>query len=223
MKKIYRISIIAVLVLLASSAAYSSSLSIGLEAGYAYNFISTKSIFENTSQTGYHGFDVAVPVEYRILDWLSLDSGVRYVMKNSHLVTIYNNAAIRDFIKIRSFIELPLTVRLSCGTDKLRIFAGGGGYVGYWLGQIDSGKEYTAMDRAEIVDITRAVDISSGYNRFDAGLIAEGGVSYGFDKGTLYFLMRYQYTLTSLSAYQYDGVNTYLDTLSAGIGFLFNL
>lgn len=211
------------MVLSSSLALCASSFSVGLEASYDYTFISTKTVFADTVESGFHGFDVTVPVEYRIFDWLSVDSGVRYVMKNTRYVNSYGNETRRDFLKLRSFIEFPLTVRLSLNIGRAGVFSGGGAYAGYWIGMIDSGTEHSSMNTDSKSKVTGVIDISSGYNRFDAGLIAEGGVSYAFDIGRLYLAVRYQYTLTSLSARQYNGVNTYLDNLSASAGFLFDL
>lgn len=198
-----------------------SPFRIGIEADYNYNFITTYSSFAAYSNTGYSGFDVTVPVEYEMLPWLSVDSGVRYVMKNTHIKISYAGSTLRDFIQVRSFIEFPLSLRLSCRIDRVRLFLGGGGYLGYWVGMFNTGKEGNILG-GDPVSFSGVIDMNTGgYNRFDAGYLFEGGFAYCFDAGELYLNVRYQRSLTTLDKAQKNGVNTYIDTLSAGAGFIF--
>lgn len=201
---------------------HASPFKIGLEVSGNYNFLKTYNIFPSSSESGRWGFDGAIVVEYGIFDWLSVDSGVRYLMKNTEFrsqVDLYE----RDIQKIRSFIEFPLSLRFSFKADRFRLFAGAGGYVGVWVGMIYSGKDLDIISNG-IVNVTDVVDLSSGgFRRFSAGYLFEGGFSYSFDIGELYISLRYQRSLTTLEQSQKRGVNSYLDTLSAGFGFLFFL
>lgn len=216
--------IITVILIFSVSALFASSFSIGVEADYNYTFVNTKTRFDGYNYGGFHGFDVTVPVEYRILSWLSVDSGIRYIMKSETFLNVNTSTdeVIHDYLMMHHFLELPLTVRFSMNIDRVRIFVGGGGYVGWRLGEVHSGKAYN-VDSTDLKSFTSIMPLGATDNRFDAGLIAEGGVAYGFDLGELYLSVRYQYGLTSLATKQRDAVNTYLDNISAGIGFLFRV
>lgn len=214
-----------VLVLAALSASlYASDWSIGAEAAYNYTYVNTKTRFEGYSSGNFHGFDVAIPVEYRPLSWLSFSSGVRYIMKSETFrnVNTTTGSVISDYVRMHHFIEFPLTVRLSLNIDRLRFYIGGGGYVGVRVGEVHSGRSYS-VDISDLKSFTAVMPLTETDNRFDAGLIAEGGVSYSFTPVSIYLAVRYQYGLTSLAAKQRDAVNTYLDDISATIGFMFNL
>lgn len=219
-----RITALMMLLLLAGAALSASSFGIGVEGSYNYTFVNTRTRFEGYSYGSFHGFDVAVPVEYRILPWLSVDSGVRYIMKSESFrnVNTTTGTVISDYVMMHHFIEFPLTIRFSCTLGRARLFLGGGGYVGVRVGEVHYGKSLD-VNTEVLKSYSEVIALTTSDNRFDAGLIAEGGIGYGFDSGELYLAVRYQYGLTSLAARQRNAVNTYLDNLSAGIGFMFSL
>lgn len=213
-----------VLLLITGAALSASSFGIGVEGSYNYTFVNTKTRFEGYSYGNFHGFDVAVPVEYRILPWLSVDSGVRYIMKSETFrnVNTSTGEVVSDYVMMHHFIEFPLTLRFSYSIDRVRFFLGGGGYVGVRVGEVHYGKN-ADVNTNKLSSYNPTVSLTASDNRFDAGIIAEGGIGYGFDAGELYLAVRYQYGLTSLAARQHNAVNTYLDNISAGIGFMFYL
>lgn len=211
------------LLLLIGAALSASSLAIGVEGSYSYTLVNTRTRFEGYQYGNFHGFDVAVPVEYRILPWLSVDSGVRYIMKSETFrnVNVKTGQVLTDYLMMHHFIEFPLTVRFSYTFSRLRFYLGGGGYLGVRAGEVHSGRSIDVNTEAELKSYTSVMPLTATDNRFDAGLIAEGGIGYCFDYGELYLAVRYQYGLTSLAARQRNAVNTYLDNLSVGIGYMF--
>lgn len=70
--------LVLLLLLIAVSLSLSaSSLLVGIEGGYSYSMIQTSTGWTGTYNTNGHGFDIAMPVEYRFNDWFSLSSGIR--------------------------------------------------------------------------------------------------------------------------------------------------
>lgn len=208
-------------ILLSSLSIYASDWYAGIEGGGNLTMINTSSQFaETTHQGNFLGFDVAVPVEYRPLSWLSFDSGVRYIMKSNTYLKSDGLVATDDLVRMNHFLEFPLTVRLSYGIGDVRFFIGGGGYLGVRLFKVDSGMSYNANGIP--VYNTAVVEMTDSDRRFDAGLIAEGGISYEYPLGSLYLSARYQYALTSLTV-QKNGIHPYLNSLSVNLGFLFRI
>lgn len=209
------------LILLCSLSLYASEWYVGLEGGGNLTMINTSSQYAaTTTQGNYYGFDVAVPVEYKPLSWLSVDSGVRYIMKSNTYLKSDGYLVVDDLKKMNHFLEFPLTVRFSFEIADVGFFLGGGGYVGVRLFKVDSGMSYTA--NAIRRNYTSIVSVSGSDNRFDAGLIAEGGISYSFPVGLLYLSGRYQYALTSLTL-QKNGIRPYLNSFSIALGFMYRI
>ena len=129
---------------------------------------------------------------------------------------------------MHNFLELPLSVSFSFGSDSVRGFIGGGGYIGIRFLQAVAGRTMLGSESLENMTsvpnssyVFTFIDFNSGDNLFDAGLEAYAGVSYFLpseNNTEIYLKARYQYSLTSLSKGQKDNVDTYIDALSVDIG-----
>ena len=213
-------------------ALYSSGWYVGIEGGYSYNLVHADSGWLNTSDENGHGFEFAVPVEYKVTDHFSVSSGIRYIMKASEYTkTVEEGSAYYiadDITKMHHFLEIPLTLRFSEGNDFVRGFVGVGGYVGVRLFDVDRGRSATQTiggnDSMVYHDYTEIIPFSGNDSLFDAGLLGEAGISFSFDDiGYLYLMGRYQYALTSLSKDYRMAYHTYIDNVSAVVGFMFEL
>ena len=196
--------LILLILLIISAPLFASELLIGVEAGYNYNIINTTTGWEGTFHRNGHGFDVAIPIEYRVNNWFSLSTGIRWVMRSSEYTKTskeLNVNFVDDYTLMHHAIDIPLTLRFSLPINSFRIFVGGGAYIG-----------------------VRTFDFESGSNLFDAGLIAELGASYDFENyGSFYLLGRYQYGLTSLAKDSYMASHTYFDSISVDAGFAWRI
>lgn len=207
--------------LLALGTLFAGRFRLGVEGGYSYTIMFATSHDPKITFRGGHGFEVSVPVEYSIHDWLSVDSGVRYMMKvhgfrNGNV----SNTDDENMNFMHHYIEFPLSVRLSAGTGFFRGFFGLGGYLGVKVAQTASGSSVTILDETYTFS---NVSMEITGNRFDAGLLAEAGVLMNFDIGTLYLSGRYQFALTSLVKQQINANHQTLHNISASLGFLFNI
>ncbi len=173
---------------------------------------------------GSSGFDLSFIAGYELMDCISFESGIRYSMKNMH----YSKEDVDNLTVMHNFLELPLSVSFSFGSDRVRGFVGGGGYIGIRFLQAVAGRTMLGSESLENMTsvpnssyVFTFIDFNSGDNLFDAGLEAYAGVSYFLpseNNTEIYLKARYQYSLTSLSKGQKDNVDTYIDALSVDIG-----
>ena len=173
---------------------------------------------------GFSGFDLSFIAGYELMDCISFESGIRYSMKNMH----YSKEDVDNLTVMHNFLELPLSVSFSFGSDRVRGFVGGGGYIGIRFLQAVAGRTMLGSESLENMTsvpnssyVFTFIDFNSGDNLFDAGLEAYAGVSYFLpseNNTEIYLKARYQHSLTSLSKGQKDNVDTYIDALSVDIG-----
>ena len=207
---------------------FSSQLLVGVEAGYNYNIINTETGWSGTENTNGHGFDIAVPVEYRVNDWFSVNTGIRWIMKSSGYTKTSQDVTVDDYIKMHHAIEIPFTLRFSLPLDDFRLFAGGGAYIGVRTLDVAAGYAMQNSSNAQLAnrweDFYQHLKFEADDNLFDAGIIAELGASYEFDDyGSFYLIGRYQYGLTSLAKSSYMAAHTYFDSICVDAGFMWRL
>ena len=211
-------------ILLSALCSLSASWYIGGEAGYNHSFVSSATRFPSTEMKGSSGFDLSFIAGYELMDCISFESGIRYSMKNMH----YSKEDVDNLTVMHNFLELPLSVSFSFGSDRVHGFVGGGGYIGIRFLQAVAGRTMHGSESLENMTsvpnssyVFTFIDFNSGDNLFDAGLEAYAGVSYFLpseNNTEIYLKARYQYSLTSLSKGQKDNVDTYIDALSVDIG-----
>ena len=170
--------IVLLLVLLPLPVFAASGLFVGVEAGYNYDIIDTATGWAGTQNSNGHGFDISVPVEYRVNDWFSVNSGLRWIMRSSGYRKSYSEAGdkfvVDDYVKMHHAIEIPFTVRFALPLDDFRLFIGGGGYIGVRTLDVDAGSSYlTASDAEERgywESYYQHIAFEADDNLFDAGL-----------------------------------------------------
>ena len=212
--------------LVASCMLYASGWHIGGEAGYALNFLSTKTVWPNTYYRPGHGFEASFIAEYDINDSLSLSTGLRYIEKS--FIYHHENSGITyaGYMEMDHFLELPLSIRYSYSFGDLSVFIGAGGYIGIWFLAQSFGMNFSASETPDNTLIENSngdiMELTDSDNLFEAGLLAETGVSWTVaDDIRLDFTLRYEGNLTSLVRnYQDNAVHRYNDTLSFSAGCL---
>ncbi|MCL2243918.1 MAG: PorT family protein [Treponema sp.] len=179
-------------------------LFIGLAAGYTSNNLYTSTAGRsNTEYLDGQGLEFAVPIRYEIFPWLSLQMEVQYIQKNYTWARTgaYNNI----YTNVNNnFIDIPVMVNLSAGTEKARVFVNAGGYAGYWITSRTQGtmKEITAdpfNGGAYYTNFNEEIRLNETKDAaLDAGLLAGIGLQMLNDKYTFFIEGRYYYGLTDM-------------------------
>ena len=132
-------------ILLSALCSLSASWYIGGEAGYNHSFVSSATRFPSTEMKGFSGFDLSFIAGYELTDCISFESGIRYSMKNMH----YSKEDVDNLTVMHNFLELPLSVSFSFGSDRVRGFVGGGGYIGIRFLQAVAGRTMLGSESLE--------------------------------------------------------------------------
>ena len=203
----------------------SSGWLIGGEAGYALSFMSTVNTWPDTLYKPGHGAEAAFLAEYGFGYGLSLSAGLRYSQKSFFYSHTNGGDLISDYMEMNHFLEVPLSIRYSCSFGDVSLFAGAGGYVGIWFLSNWAGRNISASETMDsssnmYMSFGELVPLESQDNLFEAGILAEAGVSWHMRKDIrLDFTLRYEGNLTSLVRnVQENTVHRYYDTLMLTVG-----
>ena len=150
-----------------------AQLSAGIEGGYNKNYLVTNNA--NRAFTNYqplNGFEVGIPVQYKIRDWFAIETEPAFVQKNYNQErSVFFAGVYQD--NYNSYFQLPLMGHFMFGGQRLKGFVNAGIYGGYWLG----GKVKGEMPN--ILDITDSE--SSGNSIYDYEHPYSYNEKYSFD------------------------------------------
>jgi hypothetical protein len=188
---------------------------------------------ETTSYGSQSGASVGIPLLYKFESGLALGTGVQYATKNYSFGRTGEKGSF-DSKMLRSvwtndFVEAPLFARYSFGKRRVSGFVDAGGFVGWWMG---SHREGVAMGMSldtyneTIPFYSYDEDVSFDSrrdNRFEAGLLAGGGIAVQLGPYGLFATVRWTYGLTDLQKnYQQNLVARYNNTVFLQTGILFS-
>jgi hypothetical protein len=203
----------------------------GFTAGYTNTTLDTsgggKRAFSQYERG--HGFEIAIPGQYRFTEWFALRAELQFIQKN-YTQDRDGNFEGSYMDVTNSFLDFPLMAQFSFGGSKLRGFLNAGGYIGVWLNSRRKGKLFESTfdvwnpddtyyyEYDEKVEFDRTRD-----NRLDAGLLLGIGVQYEWKPVTFFIEGRYHYGLTDLQKdYMYGQIPRINDTAAVTLGVLFN-
>ena len=171
-------------ILLPISLFASSGWNIGIKGGYTMGFYDQRGGERpyRTFSMG-HAFELSVPIEYRVNEWFSVVSGLRYIGKPYNMHEDNSEEGGIDLYRTRNvnhYFEVPLSLRFSLGNDTIRGFLGAGLYLGVRFLSTESG-------RLNVHDFITTADTNPFFwgtvdlnpvsdNLFDTGLLAEAGI-----------------------------------------------
>ncbi len=169
-----------------------SQLSVGIEGGYNINYLTTNNA--NRSFTNYgsmNGFNISIPLQYKIADWFAIATAPALVQKN------YNQQRSAFFAGVyqnnyNNYIDLPLMGHFMFGGQRLKGFLNVGMYAGYWVsGQVKGVMPNILNITADNNSSNSVYDYENPYsynekytfnttkdNRWEAGWIGGLGISY---------------------------------------------
>jgi len=183
----------------------SPGLYIGIAAGFTSN-----NLFTSEAGRGYteykdgEGFEIAAPFRYVIYPWLALQAEVQYIQKNYIWTRTGSYNEIYCNVN-NSFIDVPVMVNLSLGSEKLRVFVNAGGYASYWIESKVQGtmREITTdpfnPNRKFYTDFEEKIELNETRDvLFQTGLLAGAGLQMFTDRFNIFIEGRYCYGLTDM-------------------------
>ncbi len=218
----------------------SAQLSVGVEGGYNKNYLVTNNA--NRAFTNYvpmNGFNVGLPVQYQVNDWLALAAVPAYMQKNyrqersSFFEGVYQN-------NYNGYIQLPVTARILFGGDRLKGFVDGGVYGAYWMSSKIKGVNSNILDvtsdttsaSASIFDFQKPYSYNEKYsfdnkkdNRIEFGWVAGLGAAYEItEQFGIFAEGRIFYSFTDQQKnYMINQVPRYNTTYGVSIGVMYHL
>ena len=217
----------------------SAQISAGIEGGYNKNYLVTNNA--NRAFTNYlplSGFNIGIPVQYKITDWFAIAVDPTFVQKD------YSQQRSSFFIGVyqenyNSYLQLPVMGHFMFGGKKLQGFLNVGLYGGYWLGSREKGVMPNILDITNNDSTTNSIyDYQNPYNynekytfdnrkdnRLEAGWIGGLGVAYEIDKRYQVFAEgRLLYSFTDQQKkYMTNQIPRYNTTYGINTGVLFHL
>ncbi|MCL7986487.1 PorT family protein [Sphingobacterium sp. lm-10] len=213
---------------------------IGLSAGYTRNSLTTDNGYRSfTRHYPLNGFQVAVPMQYHVYDWLGVQLDLTYIQKNYAVRrTGFFEGIESEFTN--SFLQAPLMAHFSFGGEDLRGFLNLGGYAGYWVSSRIRGASADVFsagrDLGDDEQLFRYTDLIDLYNydervafdsrrdrRLELGLLSGVGLEYRVSPSYKVFAeARYHYSLTDLQKdYMVNQIPRYNNTLGVQVGVFY--
>lgn len=196
--------------------------SAGVSTGAAINRLSYTTGYRAFSEyKPSAGVALAIPVHYRVNDWLAVQAEVGYVAKSYRFVRTgdYDHT---HWTASNSYLQLPMMAQFSFGGARLRGFVNMGAFGGYWLrsrwkGQTEEvGGDFIYKFNENIL-FNKTRD-----NRWEAGGVLGAGVSYELPLCIMTLEGRYYHSVTDMQKkYMLNQVPRYNNTAVLQVGALF--
>ncbi len=235
--------LIAVAALLCSAQSH-AQFSLGVEGGYNKNYLITNvSNLVSTQYNPLPGFNVSVPVLYKVADWFSIKTNPGYMQKNyEYARTGFYQGVYQD--NTNGYLQLPLMGQFSFGGNAVRGFVDLGGYAGYWLSSHIMGTMPNILNQPaytnnvsntqpnNVFDVYTPYNYNEKYqynttkdNRIELGVLAGAGISYQLnDMYQIFGEASYYESLTDQQKnYETQQVPRYNESYIFSLGVLYTI
>ena len=168
--------------------------SIGFSSGYSNNAVlSQKGYRIDTGYENGHGFSVSIPVNYKVNDSFSVESGVTYVQKNFTWSKTYrSDSETMTFSQTQTngFVEFPLSLCFSITNGTASAVASAGSYIGVWAHSYRTDRPYNSSvglkEEGKDDTVSGYHDFTKADNRFEFGFIFTAGVEVEISKTVMF-------------------------------------
>ena len=217
---------------------------VGLGAGGNQNHLITNvSNLISTEYVPIDGFNIEIPIEYKVNDWFSLKSSPEFIQKNYQLQRTGFYKGVYQLSK-NGYLQIPLSAQFSFGGKLLKGYLNLGGYGAYWasshikgafanpLNSPAYGTSNTAFYSLTVFDYQTPYYFDEKYqfnstkdNRLEFGVYSGLGISYQLESNYKVFTeFKYYDALTDQQKkYQSEQVPRFNETGSVSVGFLYEL
>jgi len=215
-----------------------SQFGAGGSLGITQNTTTTNTKPFNSREQSLPGTYANLFATYDINNWLTFQSDLEYIQKNTKLERggFYEGIYTSTYY---DFIQLPITSRFRLATGKFQAFINVGGFLGYCLGGKTKGITANMIHSLEspnsnskIIDLFNAEGFNTRFkmnkidhNRFEAGYVIGAGLQHQVTSNNWIFCqIRYYYDITN--QYKEAGVfplRSYNQTVQISLGTSFKL
>ena len=240
-KKLFRY--LGLLSLILASYSSKAQFYIGLEAGGNQNYLITNiSNLVSAEYVPINGFNIAIPIQYKVNDWFALEAAPGLIQKNYQTQRTGYYSGVYQLTK-NNYLQIPLSAQFSFGGKKLKGYLDLGGYAAYWASSHIKGKtpnmlnpdpfgtQYNSTSIYQnVFDAYNPFIYNQSYqfntttdNRVELGVSAGVGISYQIcSKCKVFTEFKYYDGLTDIQKkYEQEQVPKYNETGTISIGFLY--
>lgn len=204
--------------------------SIGFSSGYSNNAVLYQKGYR--IDTGYengNGFSISIPVNYKVNDFFSVETGITYVQKNFTWSKTYRtDSATLTFSQkqINGFVEIPLSLSFSITNSTVSAVASAGPYIGIWAHSYRTDSPYNSSvglnGEGKYDTVSGFHSFNKADNRFEFGFIFTAGVEVEISRTVMFLRGVYDISITDLSSdYQISRVVRHNSTFRAEAGMRF--
>lgn len=227
-----RILLLFCLAIVSSLPAMAVKWYLGFDFGYDYNDYSIETNYAyDMRYKGVGGISAGIPVQVDIKDWFAVRMDLQYLQKNHTMHRTHSY----DMIYTNTcdhYLQLPVLLDFSFGGERVRGYAGVGGYVGCWLASHRDGGTLSVTNAVTYLgggyyefDEYRELDTKHD-NRFDSGLAGNLGIRVKIDERMFFFAeaaVYYGLVSTEKTKDLIAPTPRYNTTYSLQVGLMFSL
>ncbi|MDR1975188.1 MAG: PorT family protein [Bacteroidales bacterium] len=209
---------------------------LGASLGFTYNTLTYTTGYRAFSKySGGVGLTAGVPFQYKFFEWLSLYAEPSYISKSYSFERTDPNVNYTERNWTNHYVQLPIAVQFSFGSERLRGFVNLGEFTGFWAASHIKGVEQEATTNSSSWETLQGRGMPYSYsenvqfdkerdNRFEAGVWAGLGLRYEIPFCMFVWEARYYYSITDMQKdYMINQSPRYNNTLTFQFSVLFNL
>lgn len=212
--------------------------SLGIEGGVSAGYISTNISNRASTEINYAiGYTAAIPFQYKINSWLSIEAIPNVTQKNYTLSRTDSLAGAYETF-VNTYIQLPVMAKFVYG-NRFQVFADAGFYAAYWIAGTVEGVTPNIFDAETSTNANGQTVSAIGYssynekyqfnsrtdNRFEIGGVAGIGAQYLVTKRMQLIAdgKLYESFTDQQKKYEMNGIAKYNQTFTFSAGALFSL
>ena len=207
------------------TSALKAQTALGIEAGISSSYLNTNISNRAATSINYDiGYTINIPFQYKIKEWLYIETALGITQKNYTINRTDSFAGIYESF-VNTYFQLPLLLKFVHG-KRFQWFVDAGAYYGYWLsgrvkGIVPNIYDITSSDNIQSTTYDEKYQFNSETdNRTEFGWVGGLGAQYHVNKK--YMLTgscRYYQALTSqLKNYEVNEVPQYNEAFTFSVG-----
>ena len=194
-----------------SATAFSQQTAVGLRTGATYFTLNNEAINDDAKYT--LGVDLAIPVEFQLSPFFSVQPELHFTQKGVQFEDVVDGKDRTIAVKT-NYVELPVLLKASFGTQRLRGYAFIAPSVGYATNRFTSEKLGTTNRVKERIDFIDTDGAAS--RRWDFSAVSGVGASLPAGVGSIVLDVRYSFGLSDNTRFADEAPEDWEKTTNRG-------